>query len=213
MGYYDQRYLELTDFIGKLTPIKPDPIFGEESYFSEEERIDNINELKAILSDILSRRPDEIKDLRGLSEVLFTRNFKLSEVVSELKRLKDEDLLRANISIYQVGFSESSMMDSYEREIDFFDNTYKSYSNIENKYLKGVYSKDKNELDKKYKAMEDIHFEYWKESYDFPGIICDGIEWHLGVRYTDNTLISIFGMNAYPLNYDDLLALFPDYER
>lgn len=52
-----------------------------------------------------------------------------------------------------------------------------------------------------------IHTEYWNDHYSNP-YICDGKQWSLTVRYVDGYRLSCGGSNAYPNNWDALLAFF-----
>lgn len=61
-------------------------------------------------------------------------------------------------------------------------------------------------------AFEALHVEYWNSEYIDPGV-CDGTQWELTVKYKGQRGTGWVGSNAYPSNWDNLLAMFGiDYE-
>lgn len=56
-------------------------------------------------------------------------------------------------------------------------------------------------------AFEALHIEYWNSEYIDP-CICDGTQWELAVKYKRQRGTVWVGSNAYPNNWDNLIALF-----
>ena len=54
-------------------------------------------------------------------------------------------------------------------------------------------------------GIADLHIGEWKERYDNPCVL-DGTQWNIRIEYKDGRKpVHIYGSNAYPYNFDDLL--------
>lgn len=56
-----------------------------------------------------------------------------------------------------------------------------------------------------FKAIENLHIEKWEDNYFT--YVSDGESWTLDYKTDDGKSRHITGSNAYPENYDELLAL------
>ena len=69
-------------------------------------------------------------------------------------------------------------------------------------------------MDKKYflEELKELRIGEWLEKYDtmrFGYTVCDGTHWSLEIEYTnDHKPVKIYGDNAYPYNFNQLLNLF-----
>jgi len=60
------------------------------------------------------------------------------------------------------------------------------------------------------KLIEKFHIDKWKNSYmDYD--VCDGLQWGVIIKYTDETYKKIMGSNAFPDEWDELMKMFNRY--
>ena len=70
------------------------------------------------------------------------------------------------------------------------------------------------EIDKDYlfEMLQRLHIGGWRKNYNtrrFGYMVCDGTQWHLKIYFSNgHKPIKIYGDNAYPYNFNQLLELF-----
>ena len=57
------------------------------------------------------------------------------------------------------------------------------------------------------KKLEAIHINKWKASYEPRVMVCDGTQWELEYKVVGKRCRHIFGSNACPDNWDELIDL------
>ena len=62
------------------------------------------------------------------------------------------------------------------------------------------------------KSLKRLHIGGWRKNYNthrFGYVVCDGTQWHLKIYFSNgHKPIKIYGDNAYPYNFSQLLGLF-----
>ena len=63
------------------------------------------------------------------------------------------------------------------------------------------------------RGIADLHIGEWKRQYD-NSCVLDGTQWNIRIEYEDDREpVQIYGSNAYPYNFEDLLWFLDlDYE-
>jgi hypothetical protein len=124
-------------------------------------------------------------------------------ITNWLKRLKDIDFQADKKQLTDVYFMYGGFFDGYT-------NYHITFGENETNMTEFNQLRNENPMSKILKIstgdFKALHMEYWASEYRDPGIL-DGCQWWLIVCYKNVRPLRIYGSNAYPENWKELLKL------
>ncbi|MFD1472085.1 DUF6508 domain-containing protein [Companilactobacillus mishanensis] len=220
MAISDQKYNDLTKFVGQLSPqVDLDNRRMLKLVRGSQDKFEEISPgaFRFAFRIFLIQYPGEQQILQPIERCLQADNSQLvsyskeTELVRLLKRLKDIDWKNADVKIDKISFSAGGFGPVPDKiTLDFADKLMIRENDYLHEDRDVVIPMSDGIAYSKLAVLQQLHLEYWDTNYFSE--ITNGEQWQVSIHYSDGTKQEIWGSNAYPLGFDKFRELFEEID-